>query len=149
GRIDDAIAEAESALALADTPRFALAWTRAARVLADAAVRRGDLTSADAYVRRIDAHLEAGGVWPGDRWAAACLAEAVSGPGAALSRISDCLDELEHGSYWLVLPEVERLPQVFAWATANHESLVADTVLDCTDRLTELNPDHRALDGAV
>jgi ATP/maltotriose-dependent transcriptional regulator MalT len=149
GRIDDAVAEAESAMAHADTPPFALAWSRAARVLVEAAVRRDDHATADAHVRRINAHVGAGGVWPGDRWAAAAFAEATHGPAAALAAIAVGVDDLADGWCWLVIPEVERLPTLVAWAIASRRSDMVETVLAAARRLFARNPHHTALAGAV
>jgi DNA-binding CsgD family transcriptional regulator/tetratricopeptide (TPR) repeat protein len=142
GRLDDAVVQAERALAVADELGLRLVVPLALTTLAQIAVRRGDLAEAAERLERC--RLEPG--WPAiplgaaeHTWAEAQLADAEDGPLGAMKVLADQYGSLS-GSPALLLAE----PAAAAWLTrvalATGEDARAQLVVSCAEQLAAGSP---------
>jgi DNA-binding CsgD family transcriptional regulator len=137
GRIDDAIEEATTALALCDELGTRYFTPTAQWVLASAHLLQGRLKDAEAHVNRLSAELQAGG---GPRlsallaWVTGRLAEAVDGPVSAFDQVSGMFEALESRPRLLV-----EEPGSTAWLTrtalASGHTAKAERMAVLADRL--------------
>jgi DNA-binding CsgD family transcriptional regulator/tetratricopeptide (TPR) repeat protein len=150
GRLDDAVAEAEAGLEIAEELGTHVFTSIGLAVLAVVSLRRGDLLLA---VRNIDryhaqaAHCMAFSVgW--ETWAVASVTEALGGPEPAMRVLAtDCPDT----AMWRWHLAIE--PDLAAWGTrtamAAGERALAGTIVDTAERLAHDNPDFPALTFAA
>lgn len=152
GRLDDAAAEAQAGLAMADQTGMHVLDLLGITVLAIVAVHRGDIDAAAAYAARYEAQRQTGqgpvfaSYW-GD-WVMAQVAEARDGPDKAIG--------LLHASYtdpsqrrWLLTAE----PDAAAWLTrtalAAADRSSAETIATTAEHLARDNPDFPSLTASA
>jgi DNA-binding CsgD family transcriptional regulator len=151
GELDDAVQQAEQALALAEGLGLRLVVAPALVTLAQAAVRRGDLPEAAALLERArqEPVRSAGpfGATAG-AWAEARLAEARDGAAAALTVVGDWYEALPQAPA-LLLQE----PDAAAWLTrialATGQPERAQAVVACARQLAAANPDVPSVAAAA
>jgi DNA-binding CsgD family transcriptional regulator len=149
GRLDDAEAEAQTGLVIAEELGTHGFDPVGLYVLAVVSVRRGDVASA---VRHIDrAHSGAPGMMYGaawGRWATAMVAEAQGDPERAMDVLRIAYTDMREQRWTLIVE-----PIAAAWMTrlalANAERRYAQEVVDTAEHLARNNPDFPVLAAAA
>lgn len=152
GRIDDAVAEAEAGLALADDLGMRAFVLFAIAVLIVVSVRRGDLDAAARHVERYshehqDGHgVVYGRIW-GD-WAVALATEALEGPAAALARYAASYGSpLEQRALLMIEPTAAVWVVRTALAAGDRDRATAVTAE--AERLARDNPEFPTIGAAA
>jgi ATP/maltotriose-dependent transcriptional regulator MalT len=141
GRLDDAAAEGEAGVALADemsTYGFVLVGLG---VLIIVNLRRGDIDAATAWAHRYAERREAGAMFgmAWGRWAQALLAEARDGPDRALEVLR--VPYTDPGERrWLLMAEPDCAPWLTRTALAAGDRSGAETVVETAEALAHANP---------
>ncbi|GAA4511708.1 LuxR family transcriptional regulator [Actinoallomurus oryzae] len=146
GRLDDAEAEAQAGLAIADqmgTHAFVLLGLA---VLIAVAVRRGDLDAATGHLQRYEERFRAGArfglAW--GRWAVATLDEARDGPARAFETLRPvCADPAERR--WLLMSEPDAAAWLARTALAAGDRPSAEAVTVTAEQLARENTGFPAL----
>jgi DNA-binding CsgD family transcriptional regulator/tetratricopeptide (TPR) repeat protein len=114
GRLDDAAAEAQAGLAVADEMGMHAFALLGLGVLVIVSVHRGDIDAASAWAQRYDERHQAGAMFgmAWGRWAMALLAEARDGPRKALDVLHVPYHDPDERR-WLLMAE----PDCAAWLT--------------------------------
>jgi DNA-binding CsgD family transcriptional regulator len=151
GRLDDASAEAEVGLAIAEQMATPFFVPLARSTLAVVSVLRGDLRAAAQHVRAYQGLLlaEREGALGSEACAFsdAWLAEAEDGPARAVERLADVYDDLP--SNRLLLDESGAAAWLTRLALAVDDRERAARVVACSQRLAENNPDFAAVGAAA
>ena len=146
GRLDDAAAEAQAGLAMAEEVGMHGFDLIPLAVLAIVAVRRGDVDAAAGYVERYQAR-QAQGVrfaveW--GKWAVALAAEARDGPQRAIEVLDTAFTDPRE-RVWMLMSE----PCAAAWMTrtalAAGDRPCAEAIVATADSLAQRNPDFHTL----
>ncbi|GIH24417.1 hypothetical protein Aph01nite_27270 [Acrocarpospora phusangensis] len=147
GRLDDAAAEAQAGLAIADelgTHGFVRVGVS---MLALIAMRRGDIDTAARYIERYHAIKAApgmlfGSVW--ERWVIATVAESQGDPDRAVDILHTIYVDKEERRWALITT-----PLMAAWMTrlalATGNRPYAQTIVDTAESLARNNPDYPAI----
>ncbi|HZE33724.1 MAG TPA: LuxR C-terminal-related transcriptional regulator, partial [Actinoallomurus sp.] len=150
GRLDDAAAEAETGLEIADELGTHAFTGIGLAVLAIVSLRRGDLLPAVRNIERYHAQGAHGMAFSAGwgTWAAASVAEAVGGPEPAMRVLrADC----PNTSMWRWHLVIE--PDLAAWGTrtalAAGDRAQAETIVDTIEGLAHDNPDFPAFTHAA
>jgi DNA-binding CsgD family transcriptional regulator len=146
GRLDDALADATSSSAGAETARFNQSLATALRVQAEVAIRKGDLVRAQEMVARMGPLLGDGSVLA-DHWPVALLADLDRDPRAALAILEESIATLETGHFLFGVPEFEHFPALTSLALRAGEPSVAATVVNAVTALAGRNPQVASLSG--
>jgi DNA-binding CsgD family transcriptional regulator len=147
GELDDAAAEAEGGLEIADELGTHTLTPIGILVLATVSLLRGDLSAAAGYIRRYQAHAARGLAFPAG-WATAAVAEARGGPGEAMRVLrSICPDAAMWR--WHLVAECN----LAAWGTrvalAANDRAQAEMIVGAMDRVAHDNPDFPVLTHAA
>jgi DNA-binding CsgD family transcriptional regulator/tetratricopeptide (TPR) repeat protein len=147
GHFDDAVAEAQAALAMADEMGMHMYDLLALAVLAIAAVRRGDADAAAGYSERLQEQHHAGLGTIGLGWAnaaVAVVAEAYDSPGRAMTVLEAAFTDPRE-QRWMLMVE----PNAAAWmvriSLAAGDRPRAEMVSATAEDLARRNPDFTAL----
>ncbi|GAB2867581.1 LuxR family transcriptional regulator [Actinoallomurus bryophytorum] len=150
GRLDDATAEAQAGLAIADEMSMDAFVLVGLAVLMIVAVHRGDMDTATAHAQRYEDRRQAGarfGITWGT-WALALLADAQDGPRKALDLLHAAYTDPAEQRY-LLMSE----PDAAAWLTRTAleagDRAGAETVAATAGRLAGDNPDFPSLAAAA
>ena len=146
GRLDDAAAEAQAGVAIADQMGLHAFVLLGLAVLVIVAVHRGDIDAAAGYAQRYDERFRAGTrfgmAW--GRWSMALLADARDGPRKAL--------DVLHVAYtdpgerrWLLMSEPDAAAWLARTALAAADRPAAETVTVTAEQLARTNPDFSTL----
>lgn len=146
GRLDDAIAEAEAGLETAGQLGTHGFVRLGEAVLAIVALLRGDLTAATRHIEHYHAQATGNAIpWGWGTWAAALVAEARDGPGAAHEMLAADTRTMR----WSLALE----PNLAAWWTrislAMEDPAHAEKVVETVEWLAQNNPDFPALTNAA
>jgi DNA-binding CsgD family transcriptional regulator/tetratricopeptide (TPR) repeat protein len=150
GRLDDAAAEAQAGLAIADEMGMDAFVLVGLAVLMIVAVHRGDMDTAAGQAQRYEDRRQAGarfGIAWGS-WALALLADARDGPRQALDLVHAAYTDPAEQRYLLMTE-----PDAAAWLTrtalAAGDRAGAETVAVTAGRLARDNPDFPSLAAAA
>ncbi|MEV5749181.1 AAA family ATPase [Actinoallomurus sp. NPDC052308] len=148
GRLDDAAAEAEAGLAMADQLGMHAFDFLGLAVLAIVAACRGDIETAVRHAELYRSRRQAGQgelygrVWC--EWGMALVTEARAGPDKAIDALSDTI-AIATERQWLLMTE----PSAAGWLTrtllAAGDRSAAETIAVTAERLAEDNPDFPTL----
>lgn len=146
GRLDDAAAEAEAGLALADEMGMHAFVLLGLSALIIVNLHRGDIDAAAVWARRYAERHEAGAMFglARGRWAAALLAEAREGPGRALDVLRVPYTDPDERR-WLLMAEPDCAPWLTRTALAAGDRPGAETVAETAESLARANPDFLTL----
>ena len=150
GRLDDAQAEAEGGLSAADQLTAMALSVQLLALLAEVAIRRGEMTLARRYLRRAQ-HLTSRGVGsrPDDlSWRVALLQDATGQQQAAMETLADLYHAIPERRLLLV-HEPGAGPQLVRIAQAAGAGERAEAVAAATSRLAAQNPTVASLAGAA
>ncbi|MGH3391808.1 MAG: helix-turn-helix transcriptional regulator [Actinomadura sp.] len=148
GRLDDAAAEAEAALKVADGPHV-FAFLGVA-VLAAVALLRGDLNTAAAQIEQYHARTAQGMTFPAAsaNWAALQVAEALGGPKRAKAMF-----DADYTEPWRWRWHLVTQPNLAAWAIrvalAAGDRALAETITAKAQQLAQSNPEFPVLAHAA
>ncbi|HZE30516.1 MAG TPA: AAA family ATPase [Actinoallomurus sp.] len=150
GRLDDATAEAQAGLAIADEMGMAAFVLVGLAVLVIVAVHRGDMDTAACHAQRYEDRRQAGArfgtAW--GSWALALLADARDGPRKALDLLHAAYTDPAEQRYLLMTE-----PDAAAWLTrtalAAGDRAGAETVAATARRLADDNPAFPSLAAAA
>jgi ATP/maltotriose-dependent transcriptional regulator MalT len=142
-RFDDAVAEAQAGLGIADKVGMHVFDLLGFAVLAIVAVHRGDLDAAATYIERYESMYRSGqGATYGNGWAAwamTLVTEAQAGPGSAVNAFHGHFDD-SMKQHWLLMTE----PNAAAWLTrtalAANDRSTAETLTADARRVADDNP---------
>jgi ATP/maltotriose-dependent transcriptional regulator MalT len=146
GRLDDAAAEAQAGVAVADQIGMHAFVLFGLAVLITVAVHRGDIDTAAGYAQRYEERFREGVrfgmAWGG--WSLALLADAREGPRKALEVLHTAYNEPDE-CRWLLMSE----PDAAAWlaraALAAGDRPAAEAVTVTAEQLARHNPDFPTL----
>ena len=141
GRLDDAVAEVETARKIADARGAHAYRAYAFRILATVALRRGDLSFASNLEPQPDRprHLVVSCGQIGQDITAAQLAEARGGPMAAMPVLSETYDALANHRSWLI-SDPGTAPWLVRVALGADEPKLAERAAAAAEDIAQLNP---------
>ncbi|MFL6052854.1 MAG: AAA family ATPase [Actinoallomurus sp.] len=148
GRLDDAAAEAEAGLAMADQLGMHAFDLLALAVLAIVAARRGDIDTAARHAEHYKSQRQAGQgemygrVWC--EWGMALVTEARAGPDKAIDALSGTF-AIATERQWLLMTEPGAAGWLTRTALAAGDRSAAETTAVTAERLAEDNPDFPTL----
>jgi DNA-binding CsgD family transcriptional regulator len=150
GRLDDAAAEAQAGVAVADQLGTHMFVLLGLAVLVIVAVRRGDIDAAAGYARRYEERYRAGArfgmAW--GAWGLALLAEARAGPREAIAVLhAPYTDPAERR--WLLMSEPDAAAWLARTALAAADRPAAEAVAITAEQLARDNPGFPALGAAA
>ncbi|RAY11577.1 hypothetical protein DPM19_30225 [Actinomadura craniellae] len=151
-RLDDAVAEAQAGLAMADELGVRAFVLMGIAVLALVAVRRGDLDTAARQAERHDSLYREGqgvlygGVW--GTWIMATVAEAQGDLGRAMDVARTCYTDPMKRS-WLLMVETNAAPWLTRTALATGHRSAAEDITTTAGELAAANPEFRSLAAAA
>jgi DNA-binding CsgD family transcriptional regulator len=151
GQLDDAAAEAEAGLNIADklgTHKFDLLGIA---VLAIVALRRGDIATAAQHIERHQSELATHGVMFGStwsNWAVAMVGEAHGGAERAKEMLHAAYTDVQERRF-LLMREVNAAACMTRVALATGDRPHAQDVVDSAQHLARDNPDFTALAAAA
>lgn len=146
GRLDDAAAEAQAGMAIADQMGMHAFVLLAIAVLVIVSVHRGDIDAAAGYAQRYEEQLRAGTrfglAW--GRWGMALLADARAGPREALDVLHiPYTDAMERR--WLLMSEPDAAAWLARTALAAEDRPSAESVAITAEQLARDNPGFSTL----
>jgi DNA-binding CsgD family transcriptional regulator len=150
GHVDDAEAEAEAGVRIAEElSALALSPTLFA-TLAQVAVLRGDLAAASRHLDRAGQQVRDGICVMTEElsWEVALYQEAAGQPGAAFETIGGLYPQLPDRPY-LIVQEPAAAPRLVGIALRAHADAEAGMVVDAASRLAAANPQVSSLAGAA
>ncbi len=141
GRLDDAVAEAQAGLAVADEMGMHAFVLAGIAVLVVVAVHRGEVDAAAGHAQRYEERYREGArfgmAWGG--WSLALLADARDGPRKALDVLhTACTDPAERR--WLLMSEPDAAAWLSRTALAAGDRPAAEAVTGTAERLARANP---------
>ncbi|WP_460347276.1 helix-turn-helix transcriptional regulator [Actinoallomurus acanthiterrae] len=148
GRLDDAAAEAEAGLAMADQLGMHAFDLLGLAVLAIVAARRGDIDTAARHAEHYESQRQAGQgemygrVWC--EWGMALVTEARAGPDQAIDALSGLL-AIATERQWLLMAEPGAAGWLTRTALAAGDRSAAETIAVTAERLAEDNRDFPTL----
>lgn len=146
GRLDDAVAEAEAGVALADEMGMYAFVLLGLGTLIVVNLCRGDIDTAATWAHRYTERHEAGAMFgmPWGRWAQALLTEAREGPDRALEVLR--VPYTDPGERrWLLAAEPDCAPWLTRVALAAGDRPGAERVVETAEELARANPGFPAL----
>jgi DNA-binding CsgD family transcriptional regulator len=140
GRLDDARAEAQAAARAAEDLGLKYYLSRALVTLAEACIRQGDLTAADAATDRLISRYAADAATGDPGWASALCADARGRPDAALADLAPVLERLRRHRFYFAVWYPSRLPQLVGLAMRAGDPEQAGVAARAAEELSRRNP---------
>jgi DNA-binding CsgD family transcriptional regulator len=148
GRVVEATREAESALGAARQMGTTMFAMQAATLLAQMALRRGDLRAAkELLVHRAGAPAGGWGQEATHAWGTLTLSEVLEGPDAALDEARALCASLRKRPH-LLLEEATAAPSLTRLLRTAHDETLAGEVVAIVERLADANPGAPALQAS-
>jgi len=149
GRLDDARAAAGAALAAAAGGQLDPVERRSHSVLAEVAVRQGDLTRARVHVERALALADDAWGLSDPAWQLARLTSAEEQPVAAMRALDDAYARLRRPAYDLVAVDPSRLPLLARMAIRSGDRAGAEVAAEAARGLADRNHGVRSIAGSA